>query len=391
MRGLAPVWVGQRFDRVTLHRADLRRPFPDGLGQRLTGATVIACRRRAKYGLVDTDRGDTMMLHLGMSGRMRVDPRKHRQARPCRVRNRQWPGGGVQRCPALRLARSGRDRDCRRAPAAGRHRAGAAGSGFRRWRCWCAPLPTGWPPPRRCCSISGSSPGWAISMSARRCSAPASTRRAPVARWRAARLKALAAAVPQVLEEAIAAGGSSLRDHAAPDGTLGYFQKTFSVYGQEGNACPTCATPVERHRPVGAIEFLLPAMPGLVDRISVAAMRLPFRWRVSRRRSGHVPGNRTNRFRFIGRTWPIRPRLKSASAATTAAPKSTRRASAVSAPSSRRSNRPSLAAIAAAAAAALAAAQPEMMRGVSKGVLHKNTVARKISRLAKRAKALATA
>ncbi len=74
MRGLAPAWVGHRFERVILNRADLRRPFPDGLGQQLTGATVLACRRRAKYGLVDTDRGDTMIIHLGMSGRMRLDP-----------------------------------------------------------------------------------------------------------------------------------------------------------------------------------------------------------------------------------------------------------------------------------------------------------------------------
>jgi formamidopyrimidine-DNA glycosylase len=56
----------------------------------------------------------------------------------------------------------------------------------------------------------------------------------------------LAEAVVAVLDEAIAAGGSSLRDHAAPDGTLGYFQKGFQVYGQEGNACPACARPVER-------------------------------------------------------------------------------------------------------------------------------------------------
>ena len=62
----------------------------------------------------------------------------------------------------------------------------------------------------------------------------------------AERIAALAAAVTAVLEEAIAAGGSSLRDHAAPDGTLGYFQKTFSVYGQQGAGCATCARPVER-------------------------------------------------------------------------------------------------------------------------------------------------
>ena len=52
----------------------MRRPFPDDLAQRLTGATVTALGRRAKYGLIDTDRGDTMIFHLGMSGRWRIDP-----------------------------------------------------------------------------------------------------------------------------------------------------------------------------------------------------------------------------------------------------------------------------------------------------------------------------
>ncbi|RYD49647.1 MAG: bifunctional DNA-formamidopyrimidine glycosylase/DNA-(apurinic or apyrimidinic site) lyase, partial [Sphingomonadales bacterium] len=74
VRGLEPVLDGQRIERVTLHRADLRRPFPDGLGQRLTGAKVTGLGRRAKYGLIDTDRGDTLVFHLGMSGRWRIDP-----------------------------------------------------------------------------------------------------------------------------------------------------------------------------------------------------------------------------------------------------------------------------------------------------------------------------
>ena len=74
MRGLTPVWEGQRFTRVIANRPDLRRPLPEALGQRLTGAIVTRLDRRAKYGLVETDRGDTLIIHLGMSGRMRVDP-----------------------------------------------------------------------------------------------------------------------------------------------------------------------------------------------------------------------------------------------------------------------------------------------------------------------------
>ena len=74
VRGLERVLDGRRIARVELRRGDLRRPFPNDLGQRLTGATVIGLGRRAKYGLIATDRGDTMIFHLGMSGRWRIDP-----------------------------------------------------------------------------------------------------------------------------------------------------------------------------------------------------------------------------------------------------------------------------------------------------------------------------
>src|ERR1700753_1462382 len=74
VRGLEPVLKGQRLTRVVTHRGDLRRPFPPDLAQRMTGATVTGLGRRAKYGLIETDRGDTLIFHLGMSGRWRVDP-----------------------------------------------------------------------------------------------------------------------------------------------------------------------------------------------------------------------------------------------------------------------------------------------------------------------------
>ena len=72
------------------------------------------------------------------------------------------------------------------------------------------------------------------------------------------KLEQLAPAVVDVLHQAIAAGGSSLRDHAAPDGTLGYFQKGFQVYGQAGKPCPTCAHPIERIVQSGRSSFFCP-------------------------------------------------------------------------------------------------------------------------------------
>ena len=68
VRGLRPILVGRRLARVELHREGLRRPFPEGLVQRLTGATVTGVARRAKFGLIATDRDDTLVLssrHVG--------------------------------------------------------------------------------------------------------------------------------------------------------------------------------------------------------------------------------------------------------------------------------------------------------------------------------------
>ena len=245
MRGLDPVWTGQHFTRVTLHRADLRRPFPDGLGQRLTGAVVVACRRRAKYGLVDTDRGDTLILHLGMSGRMRVDPPeigKHDHVVFDTGNGRVVVFNDARRFGSLDLVDT----------ATADHHPLLAGIG---------PEPLG--------------PDFGVSVLERTFAGRVAPAKALLldqriiaglgniyvceALFRAGihpatpggevtetRLAALAIAIPQVLNEAIAAGGSSLRDHAAPDGTLGYFQNGFRVYGQHGAPCPACGASVER-------------------------------------------------------------------------------------------------------------------------------------------------
>ena len=74
VRGLEQVLRGRRIARVEARRPDLRRALPEDLGQRLTGARVTGLRRRAKYGLIDTDRDDTLVFHLGMSGKWRIDP-----------------------------------------------------------------------------------------------------------------------------------------------------------------------------------------------------------------------------------------------------------------------------------------------------------------------------
>ena len=261
MRGLSPAWTGHQFTRITLNREGLRRPFPEDLGQRLTGATVIACRRRAKYGLVDTDRGDTMILHLGMSGRMRLDPAellKHDHVVFESSNNRRVAFNDARRFGSIDLVATA---DAESHPL-------LAGIGPE-------PLGAGFTAATLAAAFKGrAAPAKALLLDQRlvaglgNISVCESLFRAGIHPARAGgkiarkKLEQLAPAVVDVLHEAIAAGGSSLRDHAAPDGTLGYFQKGFQVYGQAGKPCPTCAHPIERIVQSGRSSFFCPICQG---------------------------------------------------------------------------------------------------------------------------------
>src|SRR6185436_7194910 len=81
-RGLAPVLAGARLVRVEARRPDLRFPLPEGFVQRLTGATIQRLDRRAKYLLAPLDRGDTLVMHLGMTGRFDVEGPNRQKQRP---------------------------------------------------------------------------------------------------------------------------------------------------------------------------------------------------------------------------------------------------------------------------------------------------------------------
>ena len=76
MRGLAPVMEGQVIARADVNRPDLRRPFPESMARRLTGKTVLRLRRRSKYILADLSSGESLLIHLGMSGRMLISGAK---------------------------------------------------------------------------------------------------------------------------------------------------------------------------------------------------------------------------------------------------------------------------------------------------------------------------
>ena len=256
VRGLAQVLEGRRLTRVEPRRLDLRRAFPQDLGQRLTGATVTTLGRRAKFGLIGTDRGDTMIFHLGMSGHWRIDAAErdphdhllletdagHRLALNDARRFgtvdlvatdalAEWPPFAALGPDALGPDLDGRwfkrRFEGRRAPVKALLLDQRIIAGLGNIYACEALYRAGIHPARAAGSIS------------------------------LARLDRLAAAIPQVLGEAVAAGGSSLRDFASPDGTLGYFSKSFAVYDREGEPC-ACGGTVKRFVQGGRSTFYCP-------------------------------------------------------------------------------------------------------------------------------------
>jgi len=255
VRGLARVLEGRRITRVEARRADLRRSFPKDLGQRLTGAKVTGLGRRAKYGLIHTDRDDTMIFHLGMSGSWRInrselekhdhllfeteegtrlalnDPRRFGSVDLVPTGELdEWPAFAALGPEPLELEA----RDLKRR-LSGRSAAVklllldqgiVAGLGN---IYVCEALYRAGIHPKRA--------GGSVSL---------------------ARLERLVVAIREVIDEAIEAGGSTLRDFASPDGELGYFSKTFAVYDREGSPCG-CGGTVKRFVQGGRSTFYCPA------------------------------------------------------------------------------------------------------------------------------------
>jgi formamidopyrimidine-DNA glycosylase len=253
VRGLVPVLEGHRIVAAEARRADLRRAFPVDLRQRLTGARVTGLSRRAKYGLIDTDRGDTLVFHLGMSGRWRIDPDalgahdhfilETDEGRRLSL-NDPRRFGSVDLVPTAELATY---------------------EPFRKM----GPEPLGaeFTPAYLLAALAGrAAPIKAMLLDQRIvaglgniyvCEALHIARISPsraAGRLSPMRLARLVEAIKAVLLSAIGAGGSTLRDYARPDGELGYFSKQFLVYGREGEACG-CGAPVRRQVDSGRSTF----------------------------------------------------------------------------------------------------------------------------------------
>jgi formamidopyrimidine-DNA glycosylase len=254
-RGLAQVWDGRRFARINVRRDGLRRPFPPGLADRLTGLRIDSVGRRAKYLLIRLEGGLILLGHLGMSGRMVIgpapDPGPHDH-----VIFTTEDGGCVTFCDPRRFGLL----DLVEADTMAAHPL-LAGLGPE-------PLESGFDAAALGAALAGKSgPVKTVLLDQRVIAglgniyvseslyqAGISPLR-PAGGLSAAETQALVAAIKDVLVRAIAAGGSSLRDHASPDGTLGYFQHGFAVYGRAGAPCPACPGPPE----CGGIERLVQA------------------------------------------------------------------------------------------------------------------------------------
>ena len=267
-RGLAPAMVGARFSRVTLRRANLRFPFPERFAARLEGRTVTGLARRAKYLTADLDSGETLVMHLGMSGRFDV-------ALP--DGSNLSPGDfyleGAQGTPkhdhvvmAMSTGAIVTYNDARRfgfmdlVPSAGlatcRHFArmgiepldGLTGAVVAQlFRHKIAPLKAALLDQRLIVGLGNIYVCEALHRARLHPEAPAGSLAKADGRP-TAKANALAKAIVAVLEEAVEAGGSTLRDYAHTDGSAGAFQHAFRVYDRVGLPCsrPGCGGSIAR-------------------------------------------------------------------------------------------------------------------------------------------------
>jgi formamidopyrimidine-DNA glycosylase len=242
MRGLRQRLEGHVIVHAMAHRPDLRWPLPEGLQARLTGAHVTGFRRRGKYILMRLEGGDSVLLHLGMSGRIVLTPLRPNlpTAHEHLVLETDdgWRMGFVdpRRFGSVDLVPTAAEDE---------HRL-LAGLGPE-------PLDTAFSPACLAAALDGKRTTIKAALLDQKvvaglgniyvCEALFRARLSPqrsahtIPGIRAARL---VPAIKDTLQDAIAAGGSSLRDYVQPDGELGYFQHAWKVYGREAEPCEHC-------------------------------------------------------------------------------------------------------------------------------------------------------
>ena len=235
VRGLALHLENRTITAARTARPDMRRPFPAGLGQALVGAKVTGLSRRAKFGLVHTDREQTLIFHLGMSGRWRIDPEtpdRHDHL-VIETETNRFALNDPRRFGWVDLTDTAM---------------------IDRWPSFVGmgpePLGPDLTPDYLKAALAGRKQAIKLLLLDQRIIAGLGNIYVCEALWRArispkraggrvslAALERLVVAIREVLEQSIRDGGSSLRDYARPDGELGYFATRFHAYGRTGEPC----------------------------------------------------------------------------------------------------------------------------------------------------------
>jgi formamidopyrimidine-DNA glycosylase len=261
--GLVPALEGQKFVHVEARRGDLRVPFPKDFAKRLTGRRVERLWRRAKYLLADLDNGETLVIHLGMSGRMAVHkgPHSNLGKHDHVVMDTDAPARIVftdhRRFGLMTLIDTATIDDDKLFKGLG-----------------VEPLSEAFNAAYLADALAGKKTPIKSALLDQRviaglgniyvCEALFRAKISPkrlAAKVQKPSMAPLTHAIKTVLTAAIKAGGSTLRDYKKADGELGYFQHHFAVYGREGEPCPKkgCGGTIKRIVQSGRSTFYCPA------------------------------------------------------------------------------------------------------------------------------------
>jgi formamidopyrimidine-DNA glycosylase len=255
-RGLAPVLEGHRLLRAVARRPDLRFPLPEDFGQRLTGRRVTKVGRRAKFLLIELDDGASLICHLGMSGSFRIykthapELAKHDHVILTTDADVEIRYNDPRRFGFMLLAEAGRLgdhpmlKDIGPEPLADDFDVATLARALKGRK---SPIKAALLDQSVVAGLGN------IYVSEALFQAGISPKRkaATIAGGRAERLHR---AIVDVLNRAVAAGGSSISDHRQTSGELGYFQHSFAVYGRSGEACPGCDCDITKSGGIARIQ-----------------------------------------------------------------------------------------------------------------------------------------
>ena len=269
MRGIEPAMTGYKIDQLILNRPDLRWPFPGGMAERVSGAKVLGLRRRSKYILADLDSNETLLIHLGMSGRILVsgDPlgnfvhdhppiEKHDHVIFSMENGARITFNDPRRFGALDLLDTNSGdahpllRNIGPEPFGNEFHEDYLVNILKKKN---FPIKSALLDQR---IVAGLGNIYVCEVLFRAGVSPKKL----ASKISAKRTAPMVAIIRDVLGEAIQAGGSTLKDFRHSDGELGYFQHTFKVYGREGEACTNtdCGAKIKRIVQSGRSSFYCP-------------------------------------------------------------------------------------------------------------------------------------